>query len=761
MKQLCHNFTAIIELSLIALLSLFILHSKMTHAQDDNGPKVKFYAETPDNLPKVLAVVFKNEPHWHTYWKNPGDAGTPTSVTFEVDGKEVVFDEYELPAPQLFLAEGDIHGIGYENIYAYFFKLPIDSSLEGKRIKIIARWLACNNICVPGGDQISGNFVGNSFKSDSTSTFHISKDELKNYFESLPYDEEFPSDIDLTINQKDNKLIFYYTLSSDKFSALNSRYILTPFTSKTLTFGHEQLYQNQKGQLYGKMIVDWDGEFEEPPVKLPINGTFEKPLSLKFLITMSDRAIVSTKVVSSFSTQPANNIEQLFSTFTLVNASDEQIKNSSVTLHDDTITPEEKVLNIGAILTYLLFAFIGGLILNLMPCVLPIISLKLFGLIKHGNSSKKEILKHNLIYSSGIQATLLVFSIIIIVIQSSGKLVGWGFQLQSPIFLLIMIFSIFIFALNMFGLFEFTTPLGNKLGNIQTKDGFMSDFLAGVFATILSTPCSAPFLGTALAFAFTSGPLTMILIFQAIGIGLAAPFILTGFFPALIKFLPRPGAWMDNLKKFLALTLILTVIWLIDVLISSITDPNSIMLLNLSLTGIFFTIFLSSKITKKIYWRILPAIATLLLVYALLKSILQTPASATPAKFSTEQAKVNEPSNNVHANWSPWSVAKMEDYKKNKELVFMDFTANWCFTCKINEKLVLKTEAFGELVKQHNVKLLLGDFTTKDQEIAAWLKTQNVFGVPAYFIITPKGEIIKLKEIISLEDIKNALDGIK
>ena len=180
--------------------------------------------------------------------------------------------------------------------------------------------------------------------------------------------------------------------------------------------------------------------------------------------------------------------------------------------------------------TFLLFGFIGGLILNIMPCVLPVISIKLFGLLSIREENPKKILKHNLAYTLGVLITFAVLGAIVIALQKAGDNVGWGFQLQSPRFVAIMIIFLFVFALNLFGLFEFRTPGGAKLGGLETKDSFTGDMMGGVLATILSTPCSAPFLGTALTFAFSAGSLQLFSVFFAIGLGLAFPFLLTGSF---------------------------------------------------------------------------------------------------------------------------------------------------------------------------------------------------------------------------------------
>ena len=308
---------------------------------------------------------------------------------------------------------------------------------------------------------------------------------------------------------------------------------------------------------------------------------------------------------------------------------------------------------------------------------------------------------------------------------------------------------LFVFSLNMFGLFEFKAPGGKYIGNIQTKSGLLGDFLNGIFATILATPCTAPFLGTALAFAFTASWYVTIYMFLMIGIGLAFPFIITGIFPQTISFLPAPGAWMDHLKKFLALALVLTAIWLLDVFLA-LTNDTTLLKLNIVLATIFFAIFLAVKITKN---KVITLLFFMIPIYILVNMYITVD--------ETKYLKTSDNYIDSHKNsWEPWSKDKMLEYSEAGDLVFMDFTAKWCFTCKANKKLVLNTNDFSKLVKKYNLKLLIGDWTKKDPVIGKWLESQGVVGVPAYFIQTRKGEIISLGEIISIQKIEHKLEEV-
>ncbi|MCR9205078.1 MAG: thioredoxin family protein, partial [Halobacteriovoraceae bacterium] len=356
-------------------------------------------------------------------------------------------------------------------------------------------------------------------------------------------------------------------------------------------------------------------------------------------------------------------------------------------------------------------------------------------------------------YALGVLSTFLVLAIAVLGLKSTGENVGWGFQLQSPVFVALMILVLFVFALNLFGLYEFSTPGGKSLGNVELKKGMAGDFLGGVLATILSTPCSAPFLGTALTFAFTASTFEIILTFQAIGLGLAFPFILTGLFPGAIKFLPKPGMWMESVKKFLGLTLLLTAIWLLDVFVSLTSGNVPLMKLNTGLILVFFAIYYQKHISKKLHWRAIFYILALLPFLSLFSS----PLSISSANTTGETDLIREKNHGGEIVWESWSEQKMDDFKSKGELVFIDFTAKWCFTCKVNEKLVLDTDGFRDLVKEKNIKLLLGDWTKYDPVIGAFLKKHGYVGVPAYFIQKPDGSLVKLGETITLSKIEKNL----
>lgn len=696
---------------------------------------------------KYIAVSFENAPKWHTYWKNPGDAGLPIKLEFSQKNEIVKLQATEWPYPQRYLEQGGMWAYGYEGQYSLFYKISPEqlSKLNDKTLTIKGTWLVCKHICIPGNKSLEVK-ISNGLFSENNSELETTDEVLTKRLNNLPTNKDFPDNLDLVLakNPKKSGLIIYYNYSMGlKNSLMNNINLLTPFPQVPLTYTHEELYKDKKGNIYGKMPIDWDGEYQEPPVELPTDGKFEIPYKLKFLL-------------ADPITQKVHTIEKEFSSFNLTSgeASESFLKLlKKVDLSNNAKSELKKVELIKteeeySFIYYLLFAFLGGFILNFMPCVLPVISLKLFGLISHSNESKSRIFKHNIFYSIGVLFSFIVLAITVILLKEAGNYVGWGFQLQSPLFVAGTIIVLFLMTLNLFGVFEIMTPGGQTLGGVELSSSYSGDFFSGVIATILSTPCSAPFLGTALTFAFSSNTFTIIIMFLMIGLGLAFPFILTAFVPSLISFFPKPGNWMNHLKKFLAVTLLLTVVWLFDVFRSQVDIQIQSYKLFFILLLILISFLLKKKINKLGWFSlILPIILFIQFTISPMQNIQDEKTNVINTKAASKNMMFG-------LLWEKFNEKKLQEFSRDKQLTFIDFTAKWCFTCKVNEKLVLDSDDFRDLVKQHNIKLLLADWTKRDIKIGKWLKDHGKVGVPAYFILDKNGRLHNLGETISINKIK-------
>lgn len=739
----------------LLLISLFSLVTFADENIPDKPVEISFRSFMDGDIGKVVyAINYRNFPHWHTYWKNPGDAGLPTKIEILSEGVDI--EEYEWPIPTRYIENGDLLAYGYSGDYTRFF------SLKGKipkELKIKSIWLVCKHICIPGSIEFTAQLDPEGQVISSTiNDFTLPNDEILKRFKELPQVSQWPSAVDLVMKKgkESQNLDLYYNFTNKGGKNLFHQLgLLTPFRTDLLDVKREKLYKNNAGTFFGKLSIGWDGEYAEPEVPFPDDGSFDKPIVMKFLFQdpQSETFSIIEKEFTSFDINPGIAIDSLMQTMHFVNPKgDVQAPKEELHILEAENPVQEK--DPTSILGILLFAFIGGLILNIMPCVLPVISLKLFGLVAHSDESRSSILRHNLFYTLGVLFTFLILAASILILKSTGENVGWGFQLQSPVFVAIMIIFLFVFSLNLFGLFEFMTPGGKTLGNLELKRGVIGDFVGGILATILSTPCSAPFLGTALTFAFSSSPVTIILIFQAIGVGLAFPFLMTGIFPSTVKLLPRPGMWMEHVKKFLGLTLILTTLWLLDVFLA-LTNGNLPLLFLLSgLIFIFFAFYFQKNISKSKLWKIIFFTIPLLLFIKLFLSPLLNPSDSAILGGSD---LINEKNYDGKMHWEKWSEKRMIELAQEGVPVFIDFTAKWCFTCKVNEKLVIDTNDFRELIAKNGVKLLLGDWTKYDPLIGDYLKKNGHVGVPAYFIQKADGTLVKLGETISISEITENL----
>ncbi len=408
------------------------------------------------------------------------------------------------------------------------------------------------------------------------------------------------------------------------------------------------------------------------------------------------------------------------------------------------------------LLTTMGLAFLGGVILNVMPCVLPVMTMKIFHMVKHGQQSPSSHRLHGLAYSAGIVATLMLLAVIVIGLRASGEVVGWGMQFQNPSFVAALTALIFVFGLNSLGVFEITLSFG---GGAQ-KDGYLGSFINGVVAAIMSTPCSAPFLGTAAAVALASEAAwwQTQLLFFCIGMGLASPVLLISFIPVLARAMPRPGAWMETFKHLMGFTLIGAAIWLYGVLQNQLTTSGAnwflgfLLVLAVALWAVERFGGLGETRQRAALVR-LSALA--LVVGAGFGMIDLSPPPRTSAVVALDQPVVVD----GHINWIPYSEKGLADMALRSRPVFADFTADWCANCKANEKIFLETDAVRSTLQTTGILPMMADFTNEDDEIAAGLKKLGRTAVPAYVIYMPDGTFDLMPEAITTEMVVERLEA--
>ena len=393
------------------------------------------------------------------------------------------------------------------------------------------------------------------------------------------------------------------------------------------------------------------------------------------------------------------------------------------------------------LLKFLIFAFLGGLLLNVMPCVLPILSMRALNLVRQSQNDRKSIFIGSLLYGAGVLASLLILAVIVIVLQVTGQLVGWGFQFQNPIFVMSLITIIFVFALSLFDIFIINAPGMNKMAAASNKQGWVGSFFNGIFAVLLATPCTAPFLGTALGFAFSQPPLFILSSFTAIGIGFALPFILIGIWPKLIQSLPKPGPWMDTFKEIMGFLLFGTVLYLFSSLRFQISSDSLFkFLIFLTLTA--FVAWFYGKLSKpgsKFPSAFLALIIALILI-----------AASAYYFIDTKQDSPDSGQSLLRDGWEEFNPAAIEQYRAEGKGIFLAFGAKWCSVCKINESRVLFTDEGDLFFEDRSIIRMKGDYTNKDPVIDEWIKMFGKAGVPVYAYYPPNGsDYILFPEILT------------
>ena len=399
----------------------------------------------------------------------------------------------------------------------------------------------------------------------------------------------------------------------------------------------------------------------------------------------------------------------------------------------------------GGFLLSLLLALVGGLILNLMPCVLPVLSFKALGLAQ-ASRSHAHARAHALWYTAGVLSTFALVGALVLGLRSAGQALGWGFQLQQPPVVAALAMLMFAIGLSLSGVFQFGASLAGVGQSLSEKSGATGDFFTGVLAVVVASPCTAPFMAGALGYAFTAPVLPAMLVFLALGLGLALPFLLIGFVPALATRLPKPGAWMDTLKHWLAYPMYFTAIWLAWVFGKQRGIDSMALLL---IAGVLLALGL--------WWlerqRFGDHAAKKFFAYLLLAAAVAVTVVATRGQAGSKQAMVT-------AGVVPYSAAGLAHLRAQGTPVFIDMTADWCITCKVNEKAVLDTAAFHELIKRTGTVYMVGDWTNQDAAISAFLDQYQAPGVPLYVIYPGNGGPgRKLPQILSQPMMREALEA--
>jgi thiol:disulfide interchange protein len=644
----------------------------------------------------VLAGIrLQMDPKWHTYWKNSGDSGMPTELKWELP-KGVTAGEIQWPVP-LKLEETGLTTYIYKDETVLLVPLRIASDAVPGRLQIKAKadWLECDVQCVPGKADLQASLaVGPETKASGDAAL------LERWAKQVP--QPAPP-------------------------AANAR-------------------ANWAGPAKGNsrpLVIAWSpASKSEAPDFLPdANDDYEVQAATE-LLPAANGGVEIRKVVKKLGAKWPQQLGGI-----LVERSGDAVRAWQVTLKPGegalsattggTTEPPKAAGPGPGLWLMLLYAFIGGVILNLMPCVLPVIALKILGFVTQAQQHPAEVRRLGLVYGLGVLVSFAVLAALIIALKAAGKHVAWGMQFSSPQFTLALTVLVTLVALNLFGLFEITVSgkVMDTAGRLSSRHGTSGAFFNGVFTTLLATPCTAPLLGYAIGFAFapsqTAGIVLLILL--TVGIGLALPYVLLSWYPAWLKYLPKPGAWMERFKIAMGFPMLATAVWLLSLLPTYYGERSwwaGVFLVIVALAAWVFGEFAQRGRTHR-QAGIIAALTLLLLGYAgVLEKQVQwrVPLPPNPDQAA---APASEPGT---LSWQPWSPDALAVARSSNRPVLVDFTAKWCVTCNTIVKAALGSASVRDRVRELNVITLLGDYTRFPPAITEELARHGRAGVPLVLV---------------------------
>ena len=633
-----------------------------------------------------VGLVLTLEEHWHVYWINAGDSGEPPKITWTLPSG-ITAGPMQFPIPTR-LPLGPLMDFGYEDSVTFPVLITAAKDVKPGPIRLDAQinWLVCREVCIPGKAHLGLNLTVVPGATPPAQPVGALGEALSLIPRPLPPDMKFTA--------LGGKQDFVFTLTAGERLTDAEFY---PFDQEQIANAADQRVEPLSDGI--RLRVARAPELTQLPTQ--IHGVLKID---------DQRAYEVTAPVTPGELAPARGAQA-------------PPGAAGVT-----------------VFTAIGLAFLGGIILNLMPCVFPVLFLKGLALVQSSNEERSRLRSHGLVYTLGILVSFWVIVGALLALRAGGSQAGWGFQLQSPTFIALLAAGLFFFALSLAGQFELGLSLTSVGGELAQKQGYTGSFFTGVLATIVATPCTAPLMGAAIGFALAQPAGITFAVFTALALGLAAPYLLLSFNPAWTRLLPRPGAWMETLKQLTAVPLFATVIWLAWVYghLSSASGLGVDHVARLLLC--FLLIAIAGWALGKWPARWSSAIAAVVLLAIGLAIPLYQPKDTT-------------------LTWQPFSHQTLDQARAAGHPVFIDFTAAWCLSCQVNERLVLRSSEVQRQFADNKVTLLKADWTQYDPEITKQLASVGRSGVPTYVIYPghANSPAYVLPELLTKDIVLNAL----
>lgn len=653
-------------------------------------------------------------PKWHTYWKNPGESGLPTEIAWKLpDGAKA--DPIVWPTPTLF----DIGGVtnyGFKDEAMLLVRITPPTDLAGPlKIAAEANWLVCEDVCIPEEGKFELVLPTGAAATPAPPTTLTLFEQARR---AVPTASPWPARYGVSKSGDPTLLVEAKGLKPDQVSNI---YFFPAEWGPVATMGKQSATVTAEG------------------IRIPLKKGDAK--------TAMPAEIAGTLVLTEKTAD--GSVKQAFDLSAKLDPAFVPTATASLA---NAVGAEEISL-----VQALLFALLGGLILNLMPCVFPVLAMKAAAFAPLAGHGQREMRRDGLAYTAGVLVSFAAMAGVVIAIRSAAGEVSWGFQFQSPVFSLLVAYLFFVVGLNLSGVFEVGGRLAGVGQGLASRGGTTGAFFTGVLAVIVATPCTAPFMAAALGFALSQPAPATVAVLLAMGLGLALPYLALSMTPALQRLMPRPGAWMDRLRQFLAFPMYASAVWMIWVLTQQ-TGADGVLYALGGMILIAFAIWLlriGSGASVGTWLRRGLAAAAVLLAFAATLKLDDSPATAASASGG--------PSAGVNFDgWERFSRARMAEAVAAGKPVFVDFTAAWCITCLVNERVALEIPAVRKAFEQAGVVKLKGDWTNRDPEITGVLKELGRAGVPLYLFWAPGADRPKiLPQVLTESLILSELSSIQ
>jgi thiol:disulfide interchange protein len=652
---------------------------------------------------------------WHTYWRNPGDSGEATKLTWQLPAGFTAGDIVWTTPHRFEIAP--LVNYGYAKHAMHLVQITAPKDLKaGTPVTLAAKasWLVCSDVCIPEDAALqlqvpAGNAAGGIDAADSA-LFTAARSELPS---------AQPAPISAAIHG--DQLVV--TLGKEWGETLSQIQSLSffPYAEGGIEYAAPQKLTRTKDQVELSMKVGYQppkaGAIRGVLIATEQNGTQSDSVPIEIAADFSGAGADQAKAAPRFAPLPQSNQEPQHSLVVLM-----------------------------------LLAALGGLILNLMPCVFPVLSIKAISVVEQAKKHPGVVRIKGLVFAAGVISSMLALAAVLLGLRAGGEEIGWGFQLQSPLFVTLLIYLLLAVGLNLSGVFEFGGGLAGVGDGLTHGDGYRASFFTGLLTTLVATPCTAPFMAPALGAALTQPAINALCIFAALGIGLALPFVLLSFAPWMRRILPRPGAWMDTLKQVFAFPIYASAAWLLWVL----SHETSSFGLGAALAGTVL-IGLAAWAYQKSNSSSGGGKVTVLVtaVVALLVAIILPVRFADVAAASTGNTAQTKPGDD---EWQPYSEARVAELKEAGKPLLVNFTASWCLTCLVNERNAFSDSAVQEIFRDKKVTLMKGDWTNRDPIITRALAAFGRAGVPLYVVYNskPGSEPLVLPQLLTAGVVQSA-----